>query len=127
MAYSTEAAFYLERRLMFVRGRVQFGCGLVSQGACIPSHEYKVAHRDINPGNLVCDAFFLFQISNFDVAVKVGTITRRLTNIAARRTGQHVKWESEMERRQCVVTPSRPIGGHVGEAARCEEAQACSD
>ncbi|KAF8270798.1 hypothetical protein EI94DRAFT_1570194, partial [Lactarius quietus] len=34
-------------------------------------HEHQIAHRDIKPGNLVCDDDFRLQIIDFDVAIKV--------------------------------------------------------
>ncbi|KAH9021129.1 kinase-like domain-containing protein, partial [Lactarius deliciosus] len=34
-------------------------------------HEHKIAHRDIKPDNLVCDAVISLKIINFDVAIEV--------------------------------------------------------
>ena len=50
-------------------GRVRLGWGLIKGLAFL--HEYEVAHRDVNPDNLVCDDDFRLQIIDFDVAIKV--------------------------------------------------------
>ena len=50
-------------------GRVRLGWGLVKGLAYL--HEHKVAHRDIKPGNLVCDGDFCLKIIDFDIAIKV--------------------------------------------------------
>ncbi|KAH9064467.1 kinase-like domain-containing protein, partial [Lactarius vividus] len=34
-------------------------------------HEHNIAHRDIKPDNLVCDAVFCLKIIDFDVAIEV--------------------------------------------------------
>ncbi|KAH9052031.1 hypothetical protein EDB83DRAFT_2521899 [Lactarius deliciosus] len=60
------------QRLMNSAGihvRVKLGWGLVSGLAYL--HEHKVAHRDIKPDNLVCDAVFSLKIIDFDVAIEV--------------------------------------------------------
>ncbi|KAH9002854.1 kinase-like domain-containing protein [Lactarius deliciosus] len=61
-----------EQRLMNLgglRGRVQLGQGLIKGLAYL--HEHNVAHRDIKPGNIVCDDAFHLQIIDFDAAVQV--------------------------------------------------------
>jgi serine/threonine protein kinase len=50
-------------------GRVQLGWGLVKGLAYL--HEHEVAHRDIKPGNLVCDDDFNLKIIDYDIAIKV--------------------------------------------------------
>ncbi|KAH9029236.1 kinase-like domain-containing protein [Lactarius pseudohatsudake] len=52
-----------------LHGRVQLGQGLIKGLAYL--HEHNVAHRDIKPGNLVCDNAFHLQIIDFDAAVQV--------------------------------------------------------
>ena len=49
--------------------RVRLCWGLVKGLAY--RHEHKIAHRDVKPGNLVCDGDFCLQIIDFDVAIKV--------------------------------------------------------
>ncbi|KAF8270894.1 hypothetical protein EI94DRAFT_1494301, partial [Lactarius quietus] len=34
-------------------------------------HEHKIAHRDIEPDNQVCDRSFCLQLINFDTAIRV--------------------------------------------------------
>jgi serine/threonine protein kinase len=49
--------------------RVRLCWGLIEGLAYL--HEHKVAHRDIKPGNLVCDNDFNLKIIDFDIAIKV--------------------------------------------------------
>ncbi|KAH9003132.1 kinase-like domain-containing protein [Lactarius hatsudake] len=52
-----------------VRGRDELGRGLIEGLGYL--HEHGIAHRDIKPGNLVCDDDFCLQIIDFDVAIEV--------------------------------------------------------
>ena len=52
-----------------ISGRVQLGWGLIEGLAYL--HVHQIAHRDIKPGNLVCDDAFLLKIIDFDLAIKV--------------------------------------------------------
>ncbi|KAH8993175.1 kinase-like domain-containing protein [Lactarius akahatsu] len=61
-----------DQRLMNSGGvhvRVQLGWGLIKGLGYL--HEHKIAHRDIKPDNLVCDADFSLKIIDFDVAIEV--------------------------------------------------------
>ena len=50
-------------------GRIRLGWGLIRGLAYL--HEHKIAHRDINPNNLVRNHIFNFKILDFDLAIKV--------------------------------------------------------
>jgi serine/threonine protein kinase len=52
-----------------VAGRDQLGWGLIKGLAYL--HEHNIAHRDINPYNLVCDSDFQLQIIDFDLAIQI--------------------------------------------------------
>jgi serine/threonine protein kinase len=49
--------------------RVELGWGLIKGLAHL--HKHKIAHRDIKPGNLVCDDDFNLKIIDFDMAIRV--------------------------------------------------------
>ncbi|KAH9010473.1 hypothetical protein EDB84DRAFT_1542900, partial [Lactarius hengduanensis] len=34
-------------------------------------HKHRIAHRDVKPGNIVCDDDFCLKIIDFDVAIEV--------------------------------------------------------
>ena len=52
-----------------VTGRVRLCRGLIEGLAHL--HNYKIAHRDIKPGNLVRDQDFNLKIIDFDIAIRV--------------------------------------------------------
>ena len=52
-----------------VCGREQLSWGLIKGLAYL--HEHKVAHRNIKPGNLVCDGDFRLKIVDFGIAMEV--------------------------------------------------------
>ncbi|KAH9060914.1 kinase-like domain-containing protein [Lactarius vividus] len=52
-----------------VRSRDQLSLGVIKGLAHL--HEYRIAHRDVKPGDLVCDDVFRLEIIDFDVAIEV--------------------------------------------------------
>jgi serine/threonine protein kinase len=95
-----------------VAGRVRLGWGLIKIKGLAYLHKHKVAHRDIKPDNLVRDGDFNLKIIDFDMAIQVQDENTKITNIAARRVGQHLKLERKTDRRRCIVR-SLLIGGHA--------------